>query len=30
MRERICGLRVWKEGLEIKDSLELYRMIEMP
>jgi hypothetical protein len=28
-RVRICGLRVWKEGLEIKDSLKLYRMKEM-
>jgi hypothetical protein len=27
---RICCLRVWKEGLEIKDSLKLYRMKEMP
>jgi hypothetical protein len=28
-RVRICSSRVWKQGLERKDSLKLYRMKEM-
>ena len=29
-RVRICGLRIWKQGMGRKDSLKLYRMKEMP
>ena len=29
-RVRICGLRIWKQGMGRKDSLKLYRMKETP
>ena len=29
-RVKLCGLRVWKQGMEKKDSLRLYKMKEMP